>query len=211
MIPALCMDDGKRLGGLRRAEVLSPKRRAEISSAAAKARWLAERAPGTVWSVYALTDPNSEDPFYIGCSMNLASTRSRHKNDGASAAYGRTFELRVLSEHEDKYEARREEGRLITTLPGLVNRQPSHGRPWGDPDPTLRSVRMSADLWAFVADRAKARGVSVNAWMIRCVEDARKRLEAPPPPPSPTDATGIPVEKRLSGMSTTPRPKGTKK
>jgi predicted HicB family RNase H-like nuclease len=47
--------------------------------------------------------------------------------------------------------------------------------------PTIvKSVRMSPELWAFVATRAKIKGVNVNAWMVRCVEDAKKRLEKTP-------------------------------
>lgn len=38
----------------------------------------------------------------------------------------------------------------------------------------VRSLRMSPELWAFVIERAKAKDVSVNAWMVRCVEDARR-------------------------------------
>ena len=42
-----------------------------------------------------------------------------------------------------------------------------------------KSVRMTHELWEFVAARAKAKGINVNAWMVRCVEDAKKRLETP--------------------------------
>lgn len=40
----------------------------------------------------------------------------------------------------------------------------------------VRSLRMSPELWAFVIGRAKVRGVNVNAWLVRCIEDARQRL-----------------------------------
>lgn len=36
---------------------------------------------------------------------------------------------------------------------------------------------MSAELWAWVLARAEARKVTVNAWMTRCVMDAREQQD----------------------------------
>lgn len=41
----------------------------------------------------------------------------------------------------------------------------------------VKSVRMPAELWAKVHERAKAKQITPNAWMVRMVKDAFKRLE----------------------------------
>ena len=39
----------------------------------------------------------------------------------------------------------------------------------------VKSVRMPAELWAYVAERAKKRDVSPNAWMVRMVQMVRDK------------------------------------
>lgn len=43
----------------------------------------------------------------------------------------------------------------------------------------VKSLRISPELWAFVEARAKAKEIAPNAWLVRCVEDAKMRLEKP--------------------------------
>lgn len=34
----------------------------------------------------------------------------------------------------------------------------------------VRSIRMSPDLWAYVAERAEKKDISLNAWLARFIE-----------------------------------------
>lgn len=43
----------------------------------------------------------------------------------------------------------------------------------------VKSVRISPELWAFVEARAAKKGISANAWLVRCVEDAKAKIETP--------------------------------
>lgn len=83
------------------------------------------------WYVYELHDQITDLPFYIGMTGNIASTMARHWDSGYSAAQDRCRELRaagyqldlrVISTFQDRKEALAEEGRLIQSLPGLVNK-----------------------------------------------------------------------------------------
>lgn len=41
----------------------------------------------------------------------------------------------------------------------------------------VKSVRMNAELWAWLEKRAALKEVSPNGWLVLCVEAARKRVE----------------------------------
>lgn len=41
----------------------------------------------------------------------------------------------------------------------------------------VKSVRISPELWAFVEERAAFKEISANAWLVRCVRDAKERME----------------------------------
>lgn len=44
-------------------------------------------------------------------------------------------------------------------------------------EPTVvKSVRIRESLWAFVEARAELRGMKPNGWVVRCIEDAQRRL-----------------------------------
>ena len=90
------------------------------------------------WYVYGLFDQRTNAPFYVGMTGNIASTMARHWNDKHSAAAARCSELRdtghqldlrILSSFDDRKAALEEEGRLITSLPDLVNRTHKPAKP----------------------------------------------------------------------------------
>jgi hypothetical protein len=51
---------------------------------------------------------------------------------------------------------------------------------WGSRTPVATKVlRFEPALWDWVEARAEARKVTANAWLVRCILDARARLEKP--------------------------------
>lgn len=82
------------------------------------------------WHVYALIDPRSGSPFYVGITSRPEARRGGHTGDPASAAYNRCYEIKmaghrvameILSTHETKMGGLAEEAHQISSLPGLVN------------------------------------------------------------------------------------------
>lgn len=54
---------------------------------------------------------------------------------------------------------------------------------WGQKDgrrEVAKSIRFDPALWLWIVERAGQRDVTPNAWLVRCVVDAKKRLEATP-------------------------------
>ena len=80
--------------------------------------------------VYALLDPLTGQPFYIGCSVNPTKRLKTHGRDQASAAYDRVRALyavgkqpilALLGVHHSKIAALAEEDWLIRATPDLEN------------------------------------------------------------------------------------------
>lgn len=62
------------------------------------------------------------------------------------------------------------------------------------PPTSVKSIRMSDELWAYVAERAARRGIKPNAWVVRMVGMLREGLLAekrPTPSPSPPAPTSL--------------------
>ena len=45
------------------------------------------------------------------------------------------------------------------------------------PKTIVKSLRIQPELWLWVVSRAAERKIKPNAWLVRCIKDARKRLE----------------------------------
>ena len=41
----------------------------------------------------------------------------------------------------------------------------------------VKSFRVDPELWLWVVGRAAERQITASAWLVRCIKDARKRLE----------------------------------
>src|SRR5713101_2100460 len=91
-----------------------------------------------VWTVYGLIDPRDNSVFYIGCSENVHRRVREHCCDSASSAWprcrdiessGLTIEFCILGVFDIKLKARLLEGRLILTLPAILNKKTYHALP----------------------------------------------------------------------------------
>lgn len=47
------------------------------------------------------------------------------------------------------------------------------------PKTLVRSLRMTPEMWDWVVARAARRNMTVNAWLSKCVADAREQIEKP--------------------------------
>jgi hypothetical protein len=45
------------------------------------------------------------------------------------------------------------------------------------PRTIVKSLRIEPELWLWVIGRAAERKIKPNAWLVRCIRDAKKRLE----------------------------------
>lgn len=104
------------------------------------------------WMVYGLIDPRSGNVFYVGITTNVASRMRSHMSDRASSAWNVCQVLQsdglkpshcVFGRYLDKLPAKILEGRLILSLPGLVNKKSFHGMPSSVLYPDWQDLRVS--------------------------------------------------------------------
>lgn len=91
------------------------------------------------WTVYGLVDPRDRSVFYVGMTTRKVGIRvADHKSDPASAAWRKCRELIQagvdvewcsFGAFEDKDAAKIVEGRLILSIPTVVNSKSSYGLP----------------------------------------------------------------------------------
>jgi hypothetical protein len=105
----------------------------DVVPASARGLWV-----GMMWTVYGLIDPRDSAVFYIGMSAKLKNRIVAHNSDPASAAWPRCREIIEagftagwcsFGQFSDKSAANIVEGRLILSIPWVVNSKSSYGLP----------------------------------------------------------------------------------
>jgi hypothetical protein len=83
-----------------------------------------------MYEVYGLIDPRSNVVFYVGCSTNIPSRLSDHRNDPASAAFSICQDLKasqmrpgvcIFGRFENKQDALALEAQLAVLMPQVAN------------------------------------------------------------------------------------------